>query len=1164
MNKQLAELIIFVLDNIQSAITNVPLDWRHADFAGKVGVALNLLSFRGDLSVGSDLYYVDEWGYFHPAEDRLIPPGADELAWYAEMNGKIAALNLEKKDLFDEFIQDVFPVTGELGVLPAYGIESSVQTHFRTSQLSGSPLILDLDGDGIEITQHTGAITFDHDANGIETGTAWAGADDGLLVLDRDGNGDIDSGRELFGNNTLLANGQKAADGYAALRELDANADGVLDASDAAFANLRVWRDLDQDGNSDAGELFSLAELGVSQIGLSKTPFSQTLADGTRLDGTGSFVINGQTRSYTDAWFAENPFYREFATAIELSAEVAALPGMKGSGAVRDLQEAAMLSQPLRDLLEQFQAATTREAQRALIEPILIACADTGDFLTLADWEAAGKVVAYDWQNQTSLDVAAWKQRLTVLEIFNAANYVPLSEGTTYIAIGPVKLASLEKAYAALREGVYGALALQGRLGSYLADIELVIGESGVSFDPAPLIARLDALHAVDPDGALFDLAELHKHAGDTLAQIGFDPTSRLKDWMALVPASSGVASEIRALGVGLYFGSEANEQFIGTDGNDEIFGAGGRDDLTGGAGNDLLDGGAGADALHGREGDDLLLGGDGDDVLMGYAGNDTLVGGAGNDTLYGNEGTDIYRFGRGDGQDTVNNYDASADTIDALEFAADIAASDLKVQRVGDHLVLSVIGSTDQVTLNHYFLNDGVGMYKLEEIRFADGTTWTPDVVKAMVLAGSVGDDHLQGYASDDTLDGLEGNDILLGNAGNDTLNGGAGNDKLSGGAGNDTLDGSTGADTLAGGEGNDLLLGGDGADTLMGDAGNDTLVGGAGNDTLYGNEGADIYRFGRGDGQDTVSNYDASADTIDALAFAADIAVSDIKVQRVGDHLVLSVIDSTDQVTLNHYFLNDGVGMYKLDEIRFADGTTWTPDVVKAMVLAGSAGNDHLQGYATDDTLEGLEGNDILLGNAGNDALNGGAGNDQLQGGAGNDVLDGGAGVDTLAGGAGNDHLLGGDGADTLMGDAGDDIVMGGAGNDTVYGNDGSDIYRFGRGDGQDWASNYDASVDSIDVLEFGVGIDADQVWLRRVANDLELSIIGTSDKFTVANWYVNPMYQIDQFKVSEGQALLFNQVDALVNAMAAFAPPAPGQTTLTPEQQTALAPVIAAAWN
>jgi hypothetical protein len=193
------------------------------------------------------------------------------------------------------------------GDIHSTNIDTSVNTHFKTSQLSASPIILDLDGDGIEISQHTGAILFDHNADG-----------------------------------TLLANGQKAADGYAALRELDANADGVLNASDAQFAGLRVWRDLDQDGLSDAGELLSLGEAGISQIGLTKTAFTQTLADGTRLDGLGSFTLNGQSLSYTDAWFAENPFYREFSTPIALSESVAALPGMQGSGAVRDLHEAAM------------------------------------------------------------------------------------------------------------------------------------------------------------------------------------------------------------------------------------------------------------------------------------------------------------------------------------------------------------------------------------------------------------------------------------------------------------------------------------------------------------------------------------------------------------------------------------------------------------------------------------------------------------------------------------------------------------------------------------------------------------------------------------------------------------------------------------------------------
>lgn len=195
------------------------------------------------------------------------------------------------EELKDYFLPSPFPSAQTIGV------SNAVNTQFTTSKKNSSPLILDLDGDGIEITPLSGTITFDHDADSVRTGTAWAGADDGLLVLDLDGNGLIDSGRELFGNNTLLANGQKATDGYAALRDLDGNADGVLDTTDAPFAALRVWRDLDQDGVSDAGELQSLDAGGVTQINLTKTAFTQTLADGTRLDGQASFTLNGQTHT---------------------------------------------------------------------------------------------------------------------------------------------------------------------------------------------------------------------------------------------------------------------------------------------------------------------------------------------------------------------------------------------------------------------------------------------------------------------------------------------------------------------------------------------------------------------------------------------------------------------------------------------------------------------------------------------------------------------------------------------------------------------------------------------------------------------------------------------------------------------------------------------------
>lgn len=81
------------------------------------------------------------------------------------------------------------------------------------------PLILDLDGDGLEITPLSNGILFDTNGDSIKTATAWAGADDGLLAWDRNGNGQIDSGAELFGDETLLANGQKAAHGFAALAE---------------------------------------------------------------------------------------------------------------------------------------------------------------------------------------------------------------------------------------------------------------------------------------------------------------------------------------------------------------------------------------------------------------------------------------------------------------------------------------------------------------------------------------------------------------------------------------------------------------------------------------------------------------------------------------------------------------------------------------------------------------------------------------------------------------------------------------------------------------------------------------------------------------------------------------------------------------------------------
>jgi len=212
------------------------------------------------------------------------------------------------------------------------------------------PLVLDLDGDGIETIGIGGANTvlFDHNGDGTKAGTGWLKGDDGFLVLDRNGNGTIDNGGELFGVDTVKSNGQKATSGLDALSDLDSNNDGVFDENDEAFHLVKVWQDKNQDGISQADELKSLSELGIVSIDLSGTTQTQNLGNGNSLSATSTFTrADGSTGTTGDLNFASNPFYREFTDKIQISDEIAELPNMQGSGAVRDLCEAAQLSPDL-------------------------------------------------------------------------------------------------------------------------------------------------------------------------------------------------------------------------------------------------------------------------------------------------------------------------------------------------------------------------------------------------------------------------------------------------------------------------------------------------------------------------------------------------------------------------------------------------------------------------------------------------------------------------------------------------------------------------------------------------------------------------------------------------------------------------------------------------
>jgi hypothetical protein len=149
--------------------------------------------------------------------------------------------------------------------------------YFGCGCYTDSPIVVDVAGDGFALTDAAGGVWFDLPGAGTQKQFAWtrAGADDAWLALDRDGNGLIDSGRELFGNFApqptppagQVRNGFLALAEYAKAAQ-GGNGDGIIDNRDAIFAHLRLWQDANHNGLSEAGELHTLPALGIATLEL--------------------------------------------------------------------------------------------------------------------------------------------------------------------------------------------------------------------------------------------------------------------------------------------------------------------------------------------------------------------------------------------------------------------------------------------------------------------------------------------------------------------------------------------------------------------------------------------------------------------------------------------------------------------------------------------------------------------------------------------------------------------------------------------------------------------------------------------------------------------------------------------------------------------------------
>ena len=925
----------------------------------------------------------------------------------------------------------------------------------RTASTIPSPIILDLDGDGVIRTVGlTSGVNFDHAADGFAERTGWVAPGDGLLVWDGNANGAIDSGRELFGSETLLPNGMKAINGFEALKAFDANGDGVIDANDPVFAQLRVWVDANTDARTGEGELLTLEQAGVRSINLTYSESGFVDAQGNAHKQVGTYTTtDDQTRAATDVWVKTDATYSVPTDWVEVPEDIALLPDAQGYGKVRDLHQAMTMDTTgeLKALVTNFTQATTPEDRDALVTQIIYRWAGVQD----VDPRSRAATQIYG-------NAIGDARKLEALEEFMGEEWAGVwcwgtRDPNPHGRAAPVLL----EAWDELKALVYGQLMAQSLLEplflqvTYHWDEELgtVMGDLSVVADT--LRSHIQA----DREAGLIELGDfLHSLKG--MGLLGrLDAASFQAE---LLPLGEDVAQTMDTALKGWVTGDP-------TEGDDVLRGT----EL-----NDLLDAQGGNDHLLGRGGNDILIGG---------AGNDLLDGGTGNDELHGGSGSDTYRFGRGDGHDTIIEDSWISGETDRIEFKAGISPDDVRLERVrtvngwqvSDDLKLTLRDTGETLIVKNHFNESN--RFAVEEIVFSDGTVWDAEAIKSRVLLGGDENDELRGFNGRD--------DVIVGGGGNDTLIGGTGDDLLIGGTGDDMLEGGAGSDTyrIGLGDGNDVItefdadgedvvelsadiapedvlvrwtLQGDmaitlpdgrrltvrgqantwsdrvgieqlrfadgtvwdrselaaralaatsGDDAIVGGYQDDTLDGGAGNDQFQDLGGYDTYRFGAGDGQDTI------ADNYGRVLFKPGIGQNDITFSRDGNDLIATVTASGDAVRIKEW-LNS---WQRIDRFDFDNGASLNVNDVLAK-LNVSEGAEILYGSPDEDTLAGTEKDSVIYGREGNDVLTGGAGRDQLFGEAGDDTLDGGADRDSLYGGAGNNTYIvaPGTGLDNAMG--------------------------------------------------------------------------------------------------------------------------------------------------
>jgi hypothetical protein len=341
-----------------------------------------------------------------------------------------------------------------------------------------SPLILDLNGDGVTSTFISSTSTyFDLDNDGVRQRTGWVQGEDGILVFDKNRDGKVNNGTELFGNHTLLKNGTKAANGFEALREYDENKDGVIDAKDNIYNTLKLWQDGNSDGVTDTGELHTLTELGVKSINLD---YIQTTdyEEQNRIFQTSTFTTtDGTTQSINDVWFATESRDTARDTTLTLKDSVAALPDFRGAGRVANLSTAMNNNTKLETAVTTLLTKSTTSTYDSLLGDVknILALWTKTDNISATATRGVQYIMNHNYTNAQPISryqVYAYARDVAILETFWGQNFTMNVDGkTTSDVIGTEMSNYMTNSITTLTDTVLATLLVQQLYGKDAYDV---------------------------------------------------------------------------------------------------------------------------------------------------------------------------------------------------------------------------------------------------------------------------------------------------------------------------------------------------------------------------------------------------------------------------------------------------------------------------------------------------------------------------------------------------------------------------------------------------------------------------------------------------------------------------------------------------------------------